>query len=143
MISACCACGGGKHVPVAPSDMPSFEPSLEPTSTPSAVPTNGPEPSDMPTSAPSTIQFEKCADFEGFATHDATEFWSDHTCAQVSELPEFWCEYLKRFPDANNTKTTDACCACGGGNKEKEDRSKQPSEAPSDQPSQCEDEEDW
>ena len=78
-MSACCVCGGGTHVPVAPSDLPSSQPSLEPLSTHSAVPTNGPGPSEVPTSAPSTIQFEKCIDFEDFATHDADGFWTDHS----------------------------------------------------------------
>ena len=71
-LEACCACGGGKHVPVAPSSMPSKIPSTAPSTTihPSLIPSQSPsyapstshhpsiKASDIPSSAPSECEDE-------------------------------------------------------------------------------------
>lgn len=81
---ACCVCGGGDHIPVAPSAIPSItptvsvipsaipswsispsdKPTVQPTSAPSDVPTFEPtaipskEPSQLPTDVPSSVPSE-------------------------------------------------------------------------------------
>ena len=61
VYNACCACGGGIHLSVPPSlvptSTPSTEPSSEPSSTPSVLPTS--IPSFVPTSKPSSVPTSK------------------------------------------------------------------------------------
>ena len=54
---ACCTCGGGDHIPVAPSQIPSVlpsdEPSVLPSDEPSVLPSD--EPSVLPSDKPSVL----------------------------------------------------------------------------------------
>ena len=145
---ACCACGGGRHVADPPSNLPSINSSETPTSMISEVPSQSPSvalssiPSANMSTKPTSINFEKCENIEGWVTEDPEGFWSGKTCSDLAELPSFWCNYLSNYTNSN-LSSNDACCACGGGIKQSDERSKQPSERPSAAPTQCVDQPDW
>ena len=153
---ACCACGGGVHVPTAPSAMPSAAISSAPSTSPSAAPSDAPTmipsvtpsalQSDNPTVsssiAPSTDFYHRCHDEVGWSTYDPSGFWSGMTCSNISEYPSFWCIFLSSYTN-QGLSTYDACCACGGGNIVQLPRTEEPSILPSAAPSQCVDQPNW
>ena len=148
VVGACCICGGGSHVPLPPSDIPSSPPTLIPTEAISESPSESPSvalslsPTADHSISPTTTDFELCEDVLGWHTVDPKGFWSGKTCGDISELPQFWCKYLSNFTNSG-LSATQACCSCGGGNKQIDIRSKQPSESPSSSPTQCIDQPDW
>ena len=145
---ACCECGGGKHVALAPSEIPSVSPTDSPSSKPSVLPSHIPSfqhssyPSIAQSFLPTTETYEECNDIEGWVTNDPNEFWSGKTCSAIAELPSFWCTYLSNFTSLDMS-SFEACCACGGGERHIETRSNQPSEFPTSAPTQCFDQPDW
>ncbi len=93
---ACCVCGGGSHLPIAPSQSPSQAPTVSPTisSQPSI------SSSDVPSAAPTS-----CVD-EPLWIFDASKGWD---CSKMT--PSF-CGDLHIV---NGKSSNQACCICGGG----------------------------
>ena len=112
---ACCACGGSIHFPTIPSLQPTYS-----------------RPSESPSNSLSPSQPLKCFDEPNWY------FNSTHNlgCDSIDNLR--LCEQFSQF-HYNGKNTFMACCVCGGGVHE----SIVPSTVPSQEPSQCIDEEDW
>jgi hypothetical protein len=96
-LEACCICGGGKHVPISPSSVPSIY---------THMPSISHGPSNIPSEFPS-MKPSECVDEQDF-------LWDVNAglgCAQMSS--GFCTQFMGTVYNGKNTMT--ACCVCGGG----------------------------
>mmetsp|Transcript_28316 Transcript_28316/g.77745 ORF Transcript_28316/g.77745 Transcript_28316/m.77745 type:complete len:269 (+) Transcript_28316:223-1029(+) len=100
---ACCVCGGGKIISLAPTESPTPAPSTAPTSGPTTAPT--PAPTEYPTTSP----VEKCRNFKGFK--DKT----GKGCKWYSRKSKKRCYFANKKRNKYGQSAAVACCACGGG----------------------------
>lgn len=142
---ACCICdGGGDHVVVAPSRMPSANPSLSSSSSPSILSSSEPSVSIVPSITPS-VSPSNCED-------DATWFVTTNNGFEVkcSHIPNHsYCETMNSLDSFHGESIYEACCICGGGDhvtispSDNPSQTMSPTVVPSYHPTQCSDEYNW
>ncbi len=119
---ACCACGGGSHIPMVPTSTPSQGtpyPSTQSSSAPSMMPTDSPSktPSVSPTVSfvPTPIHSASPSAAPSSCEDEPNWIWDTQHNGDCSKLTVSFCGLFETTKVVNGKRPSQACCICGGG----------------------------